>query len=258
MAVPGILGAYYLDLNSGSAVGVRDRERFPAASVVKVPILLEVLRQAGEGLLSLRERFALASEHRVGGAGVLLELEEGTSLTLLELARLMTVVSDNVASNALLDRVGMEPVNRLMAALGMQDSHLGRRFMEVPEGERDNWTTARDIALCMASIWRGEVAGSREALEILRRQQYREKIPCMLPGELGVANKTGELDGVRHDAAIVEHPRYPYVLTLLTRDGGAAWEVDRALAHLSRAVYDLVDAAGPPGRCEEHPAPWRS
>lgn len=236
--LPALLGLVLVDLARGGRCSLRGDEVFPAASLMKVPILLEVLRRAAEEGLDLEDSVALRARDRVGGAGVLFELHEGTVLTLRDLARLMIVVSDNTASNLLLDRVSMEGVNRLMKRLGMSRSVLRRKFMQ-PGPE--NLTTPADMARCLEALWRGEVLPAswrEEALEILRRQQYREKIPLLLPPDLPVAHKTGELEGVRHDAALVELPGRPYLLVLLTREGGAAWEVDLGLARIARLCYD--------------------
>lgn len=237
--LPATVAAYYHDLHSGHCWGWNAEEDFPAASVIKVPIMLAVLRAAQLGLLSLDEKVCVELRHHVGGAGVLFELHDGVELTLNDLCRLMIVVSDNVASNMLLDRLPEGLLAGLFRELGMNSSVQGRRFMEQARPGHDNRTSARDMALCLAALQRGEVldrAHTAQALAILRRQQFREKIPQMLPPELPVAHKTGELDGVRHDVAIVELPE-PYVLCLLTQKGGPAWEVDRALAELSLAIY---------------------
>lgn len=227
-AVPADTAVFYRDLVEGSCWGVQPDVRFPAASLIKVPIMLELFHSG----IDLEEPFELQERHRVGGAGVLQELSSGTRLKLLDLCRLMIVVSDNVASNALLDRLGFEAVNARMQALGMTCSRLGRRFMEPAEGERDNFMSARDAALCLEAAHAHPVARA-----ILLRQQYREKIPLMLPEGTEVAHKTGELEGVRHDAGVVADR---YSLALLTRRGAPPWEVDLALARLSRAIYDRV------------------
>lgn len=236
-AVPARTGVYYEELASGRIQTVAAESVFPAASVIKLPILLEVLLQQTD----LRQRIHIEEQHKTGGAGVLQEMDAGLQPTLGDLCRLMIVVSDNIASNLLLDQVGSGAVNRLMAELGMTSSHLGRRFMEQPTPGRDNRMSPSDAGRCLAAVWRQEVLAEPVrsfALDILRRQQYREKIPLLLPPEVPVYHKTGELEGVRHDAAIVEHPRGAYVLVVFTADGGHPWEVDAAIARLSRAVYD--------------------
>lgn len=242
-AIPARTGVYLEDLNSGAVVTHLADQEFPAASVIKIPILLEVLR----GGLDLGRRLELEDRHKVGGAGVLQELDAGLAPTLADLCRLMIVVSDNVASNLLLELVGADSVNRLMKGLGMTRSHLGRRFMEPPSPGRDNRMSPADAGRCLAALWRGEALpepGRSQALGILRRQQYRERLPLMLPQELSICHKTGELEGVRHDAGIVELVGRPYVVVVFTDEGGHPWEVDLGVAGLSRTVYERMSRGG--------------
>lgn len=216
---------------------------FPAASVIKVAILAAFFAEVEAGRCDPHERLNLAREDMVGGAGVLFEFEPGLQPAWLDLARLMIVVSDNTASNLLLRRLQMKRVNAFMKAAGCR-GRFGRYFMEAPSVERDNSLTAADALCCLRLFVEPGLLGERwrgAGLEILRRQQYREKIPLKLPPDLPVAHKTGELEGVRHDAALVEHPRHPYFLAVLTRDGAEPWAVDMAIADLSRYIYDWVD-----------------
>ena len=238
--LPGEIAAYYHDLHTGRSWGWNAEVDFPAASVIKVPIMLAVLQAAQGGQLSLDQKVMVEFRHHVGGAGVLFELHDGVQLTVLDLCRLMIVVSDNVASNLLLDLLPEGALVNLFRQLGMHRTVLGRRFMEQPRLGHDNRTTAYDMGLCMAALARGEILDrthTNQAMSILRRQQFREKIPLMLPPELSVAHKTGELDGVRHDVGIIEMPEQSYVLCLLTQRGGHTWDVDRALAELSLSIY---------------------
>ncbi|MBI3924878.1 MAG: serine hydrolase [Armatimonadetes bacterium] len=241
--IPATVGCYLHDLHSGHRFSAGGEDLFPAASVIKILILMEAYRRAAAGELSLEARIRLEEEHLVGGAGVLLELHAGLELTVEDLCRLMIVVSDNTASNLLLDLVGEDSVNALCRQLGLTRTRLGRRFMETPTGERENTMSPCDAVRCLEVLWRSELLDaewSHRALEILRRQQYREKIPRMLPEELPVAHKTGELEGVRHDAALVESSPGPYLLAVFTRDGGDPWEVDLGIARLSRLCHDLL------------------
>jgi len=241
--IPARCAVYGAALDGGWRISDGGELDFPAASVIKVPILLELYRRVQAGELSLEQRVVLREEHKVGGAGVLLELHEGLELTLEDLGRLMLVVSDNTASNLLLDLLGMEAINASMQSWGMPGARLGRRFMEPATPERDNRMTAADAGRCLEMLWRSEILSEplrTQALDTLKRQQYREKIPLMLPEDLPIAHKTGELDGVRHDAALIEHPRGPYVLVVLTEKGSHPWDVDRGIAELSLAVYTAI------------------
>jgi beta-lactamase class A len=238
--LPGEIAAYYQDLHTGRSWGWNAEQDFPAASVIKVPILLAVLQAAQQGQISLEQKLAVEFKHHVGGAGVLFELHDGIEVTVLDLCRLMIVISDNVASNLLLDLLGEGAMAAFFAQLGLQRSVLGRRFMEQARPGHDNRTSANDMGVCLAALARGELldrSHTNQALSMMRRQQFREKIPLMLPPELSVAHKTGELDGVRHDAGLIEVPEQPYVLVLLTQRGGFSWDVDRALAELSLSIY---------------------
>lgn len=238
--MPAEVAAYYENLHTGQRWGWRAEEDFPAASVIKVAIMLAILRENQLGQLSLDQQRAVEMKDHVGGAGVLFELHDGIEVTVSDLYRLMIVVSDNVASNLLLDLLPEGALARLFQDLGMTGTVMGRRFMEAARPGHDNRTTALDMGLCLTALHRGEVLDrnhTAQALATLRRQQFREKIPQMLPPELSVAHKTGELEGVRHDVAVVEVPESPYVLCLLTQKGGPSWEVDHALAQLSLAVY---------------------
>jgi beta-lactamase class A len=225
---------------------------FPAASVIKIPIMMELYRQAAMGVLSLDKQIALQDTDKVAG-GVLSQLHAGLELSLEDLCRLMIIASDNTASNLLLDRVKMPAVNELMDHLQMRGSHLGRRFMEPPTPERDNRMTADDAVLCLEAIHGGALLGERSssAVATLQSQLFREKIPALLPSDVKVGNKTGELEGVRHDAALIELPGRTYALAVFTAEGTDDALTDRGIAELSLAIYlDLKEDLG--GR-EERP-----
>jgi beta-lactamase class A len=242
----GKLGACLLDVQSGETWEYNAGARRPAASIIKVPILIELYARAELGLLKLNETLLLQQRDKVGGAGVLLELHDGLPLTLRDLGILMTVVSDNSASNILIDRLGMAEINDRMLRIGMPDSVLGRKFMVDPKAlHAKNFTTARDMARCMARLLKGELLGPSSTLEvvdILKRQQYREKIPLLLPEDVPVAHKTGEICGTRHDAALVLLPRHPYALTCMTWDLEDVLAGDRAIANLSKDIYEIMIA----------------
>jgi beta-lactamase class A len=211
---------------------------FPAASVIKIGIMACLLRDVAIGRADLSETVSLGSGQIVGGAGVLFELEPNRRYTLKELCRLMMVVSDNTASNACLRRVGMERLNEFFVERGYQ-ARVQRFFMSPVVDGKDNEMTAEAAALMLDDLYSGVGLDStlREfAIGCLRRQQYREKIPLMLPEEIQVGHKTGELDGVRHDAAFVE-AQDPYILVVFTAQGGAPWLVDQAMATCSLEVF---------------------
>lgn len=241
----GGFGCSVVDLLTGERWDFQGTLVKPAASLIKVPILIELHARAEAGVLDLEQRIVLTDADRTGGAGVLFELHSGLELTLRDLGVLMTVISDNTASNLLIERLGMAAVNRRIQAIGMEQTSLGRRFMEDPVAVgADNLTTACDMATCLARLQQGELLGpaaTAEVVGVLERQQYREKIPLLLPEGLPVAHKTGELDATRHDAALVLREDGPYVLTCLSWELRDVLAADRAIADFSKAVYDWMD-----------------
>ena len=125
----GTLAVGYKNLATGETLFHNENHIFPAASIVKVPILLEYLRQKEKGMLNPDDDVVLEEKDVVGGAGILLELHRGIGLTLQDLIHLMIVISDNTASNVMLDKAGMDEVNAFMRSLGLVDTVIGRKFM---------------------------------------------------------------------------------------------------------------------------------
>ncbi len=233
------VGVAVRSLEDFSVLGpeVEAEAAFPAASVIKVGIMSCLLDAVAGGEMSLSDRVAVDTDVMVGGAGVLFELEP-RDYSLAELCRLMMVVSDNTASNALARHLGLERLNAFWKGRGYSAS-MQRFFMDPVVEGRDNRMTPLSAASMLRDLYSGLglTAELREfAVGCLRRQQYREKIPQMLPEELVVGHKTGELEGVRHDAAVIETER-PYILVVLTAQGDSPWLVDREIALFSLALY---------------------
>ncbi|MCM2257400.1 MAG: class A beta-lactamase-related serine hydrolase [Vicinamibacteria bacterium] len=240
-AFPGVLGLYARDLRSGEEIVIDADRRFPTASVIKVAVMVEAFHAFEEGRLARDHRFVLKKEDQVGGSGVLHAMEPGHALTALETVRLMMALSDNTATNLLIDRLGVKAIDaRLAGAYGLKDTLLfrgsfrGGRAETHPELEQEyglGMTTPREIAGLVARVAEGQVvskAASAEMVAILRGCQDRNTIGRRLPAGALVANKTGtdeeklEEGGVRGhvrgDVAYVEMPEGArYVLAILTR-----------------------------------------
>jgi len=243
-ASSGAFACHVIDVGGKQEWAYQSDLQRPAASIVKVPVLIELFARADKGQLSLDGTLTLKAPDKVGGAGVLLELHDGLPLTLRDLAILMTVVSDNTASNMLIDRLGMDAINRRIETIGMPQTVLGRKFMIDPNAlHAKNFTSARDMAHMFARLLRGELLGpsaTEEVIGILKRQQYREKLPLLLPEDLPVAHKTGEISGTRHDAGLVLLPGRPYAICCMTWDLQDVLAGDRAIAEVSRALHQQI------------------
>ncbi|VBB08987.1 Hypothetical protein LUCI_4273 [Lucifera butyrica] len=216
---------------------------FPAASMIKVPILYELMRQVAAGQLSLDESLIVAGASRVGGAGILQELRPDIAMTLRELAILMIVLSDNSATNLLIERVGMNAVNQTMTALGLTSTVLRRRMMdfEAARTGRENETCATDLALLFELIYTSHGLPDQYGalmVDILKRQQIRDKLPFYLPEETILANKTGTLPGVEHDGGILFLPGGPYIICVLSGDLTFNYQGIQLIARIGKIVYE--------------------
>lgn len=184
----------------------------------------------------------LTDEVKVDGSGVLKELHAGLELTLLDLAVLMIVVSDNTATNMLIDRLGTESVNQRMRSLGMLNTVFSRRMYDWEQAKlgKENLCTPHDMMLLLRNMADGRISSkstSMEMLEIMARQQYRNKIPLLLPQGTRVAGKSGGIPGVSHDVAIIFTSSKPYVLCVMTREIEDERATNRAIGEVSRLLF---------------------
>lgn len=205
------------NLTTGERVTFREREVFPAASLIKLPILFTLYKRKKEGLF-LGERVRMEERHKVSGFGILKDLEPGLALTWKDLAVLMITVSDNTAANWLIDFLGMDAVNREIEALGLSETELNRKMMDAAAKERglENKTSAADMERMYEAI-RND-ADSEEMTDILRRQQCNNKLPVFFGEHSGFAHKTGDLPGTEHDAGILYMKGQAYFIAVLTKD----------------------------------------
>jgi beta-lactamase class A len=209
-----------MNLTTGEEVTRNAERSMPTASVFKLPLLVEVFRQAVTGALDLDERITLRAEDVVLGSGILRDFGPGLQPTLRDLAMMMVIVSDNSASNLLLDRVGgPQRVNATMRDLGLPSIVVHRRivFGEITTNGSLAEAAPRDLMRLVAMLARDELvspAASREMLAILGRQRYLEQAPRFiayrpyagdfgLPQPIKVFNKTGMINGLRADTGLV-------------------------------------------------------
>lgn len=192
----------------------------PSASLIKVPILMLLLEQVAAGRWPLDHMLSLDAIERVGGTGILNQLPSVRSLQLEELGRLMIVLSDNVATNALIDWLGLEAVTQWCQRTGLPQTRLERRMMDMQAraAGRDNWTSAADA--CAALLWLlrdGTLpAPLRQlGLQMLADQREQSHFGAALPANAKLANKTGQLHGLRHDAGILSAGGQSVVLAVL-------------------------------------------
>lgn len=230
----GSVGIVVTDLAGQSLYSLNPARVFPAASTIKVPLLLLALQLAQAGRLDLAERVTLQAADRVPGAGVLHELGAGLALTWQDVLTLMIIVSDNTATNLVIERLGVKQINWWLGDQGLKDTGLVGKLQLPPElqneaqrrGER-NHTSAQDQVALLLKLVNHQVLDKIHtalALDILTRQQHRDLIGRRVPRtENGdslyrLASKSGELSGVHHDVGVLYTPR-PLVIACLSEGG---------------------------------------
>lgn len=254
----GIIGVYAKHMGTGEEIAIRPDEDFETASSIKVPIMVEVFRQAAEARFALTDALELTRENQVAGSGVLKELTPGTRLSVRDAVMLMIIVSDNTATNMCIDLVGVESVNATMRALGLQRTTLHRKIaFPFTTTDRLGTNTPREYGRLLELIYRGEAADRASCdamLDIMRRQQYHSHITRYLPYELlrppeqgdppvRVASKSGSLRGGRIDGGVVTTPWGDYVISLWSKDSSdTRHHVDQEamvlLPRISRIIFE--------------------
>lgn len=258
-SIDGTVAVAFYDLSDPKdSLFINVDEKFHAASTMKVPVMIELFKQANQGKINLDDSILLRNEFKsiVDGSLYRMDIADdsddvvyrqvGTPVAVKDLMHSMIAVSSNLATNVLIERVDAKKVTATMKDLGAVN-------MEVLRGVEDqkaydqglsNSTTARDLLLIMKAI-ADSTAGTPEdcttMIDVLKAQQFNDMIPRYLPEEVSVAHKTGFITGIHHDAAIVYLPDgRAYVLVLLSK---ALKDFDKGteqLAQLSKTVYDYM------------------
>lgn len=227
----GTLGVRAERLEGGDEVAYRADERFPAASTIKVYILLELLARVAAGGVRLDDELELGADDRVTGSGVLKALTPGRAYTLRDLATLMIIVSDNTATNLLIDLLGIEAINGRCSLHGWTDTRLFGK-LQTGNATETSHTTPADLCDHFARLWRGELLPPEQtavAQGIYRRQQLTYGLGGDLDydgystetgaSQLVVASKSGSIRGVRNDAGVITLDGRGFVVAAMTKGG---------------------------------------
>ena len=227
----------------GEATGFNEDLPLVAASVVKVPVMVEAFRQFRAGLLDPDEQVTIRPEDRMPSCGALTYLSDKVRPTLMDLTTLMIILSDNTAANLMIDRVGVDAVNRTMEERGVPGICLRRKFFQPQLAALGvtNTVTARGCGVLLEKMAKGELLGGEDdarMLSILYNQRLNGKIPFFLHG-VKIAHKTGEDDGTTHDAALIQAKR-PFVLCMLSNDVDVP-EYERLMQDAARELYEMYN-----------------
>jgi beta-lactamase class A len=257
----GVMGVAIQDLTTGDHYFLHEDEVFAQASSIKITVLANLYLQVQQGKLKLTDLYTVQQSDLVPDSDIMGGLTPGvTRLTLRDLATMMVAVSDNSATNVLIDRVGMQNVNAMLDSLGFPHTRLRRKMMDLQAAKegRENISTPREMMLLLDAIYHGKVLNAESTADFFKMLSTNKDswIPRYLPADLKIANKPGALEAVRNDSGIVFVEGRPYAICVMTsflrneRDGEEAiskvsLEAWRMFDRLSRATeYGRVVSPG--------------
>ena len=254
------VGISVRDLHAGTSFEYNADRVFHAASTMKVPVMIEVFRQAEAGRFGLDDSVTVTNQFRsiVDGSPYILQAEDDTDDAVYEeigseapirrLVDRMIAVSSNLAANILIDLVGADSVQSTIERLGTSTMRVYRGVEDLKAFERgmNNTATAGDLAVLLHAMAEGRAvskAADAEMIDVLLRQEFTDMIPAGLPDGARAAHKTGSITKIHHDAAIVYPPgRSPYVLVVLTEGIDETTRSAKLGAEISSTVYSMLTA----------------
>jgi beta-lactamase class A len=243
-------------LTTGEEFCLHADEAMPTASLIKLAVMIEVYQQAAEGRIHLADPVTLKKEDKVPGAGVLTDhFTPGLTFPLKDAVSLMIALSDNTATNLVLDKIGIGATAARMEQWGYPNTKIhakvfrGSTTSVFPERTKRyglGSTTAREMVGLLEKLHQGKLvnpAACKEMLELLKKCDDKEKFPRLLPEGVQVAHKIGSVSDARTDAGILTFPGGPVALCVLTADNeDKSWHVDNAgnvfCARVAQAVYE--------------------
>jgi len=256
MRFDGVMGIAIADLTDGRRALLRNAEHvFPTASSIKIAILLELYcqdeqaRAGAKGKATLDDLYTFDPKDLVEDSRVMGGLTAGvTRVTNRDLAQFMVAVSDNTAANILIDRVGRDNVNAMLRGLGLAKTMLRRKMMDVAAAHRgdENVATPREMVELLEAIYKGKILKTESTKDLIKQLSTPKPsyIPRGLPDSVQVANKPGELDGVRTDSAIVFAANRPFAISVMTAYAGDERAAERAISEIAREAYHYFEMRG--------------
>lgn len=262
----GKVALFAKQLKTGATVAVNADQPVKTASVIKLPIMIEAFAQAKAGTVRLEERLPLTAENQVPGSGILTNLKPGVQPTLEDAVVLMIDLSDNTATNMVIDKIGIAAVNQRLADMGMKNTYLYKKVFKPAQGPMPpdqpqfglGKTTAREMAAVLESVERCDLKDEtlcKRMVQILKDQQDHDAIPRYLQTSdtsekpSAIAHKTGALDDVRNDVALVYTTAGPILISAFTWDNqDQSWTPDNQGGLLiARMAKAIVEAWAPRG-----------
>jgi len=245
----GVVALAAQHVESGRTWRHNEHRALPSASLIKLPILAAFWQAVEAGRLDPAERVSVPAEARAEGTGVLKALAPGLQPTWSDLATLMITVSDNVATNLVIDRLGMDAIQAWIDKAGLAETRLERRMMDraAMSAGQGNWTSAADMETLLSAIAAGTCVSSEASGQMrraLEAQQIQDRLPRRLADGVRVANKTGNFTDVIHDAGIVTWLGGTLVIAVLTQGVRPPWQAMDAIAEAASVLGHVCAESG--------------
>ena len=242
----GVMGVAIEDLSTGDHYFLHEDEVFAQASSIKITVLANLYLQVQQGKLKLTDAYTVQSSDLVPDSDIMGGLTPGvTRLTLRDLATMMIAVSDNSATNVLIDRVGMANVNAMLDTLGLTHTRLRRKMMDLQAAKegRENISTPHEMMTLLDAIYRGKVLNKESTADFFTMLSSNKDswIPRDLPADLKIANKPGALEAVRNDSGVVFVEGRPYVICVMTSFLRNEREGEEAISKVSLSAWRMFD-----------------
>jgi len=242
-------GIYIKNISANFEIKHNANVQFSSASLIKLPILASTMMAVADGELNLSSKITVdnkfATDEEKSGSGIILHLLSPIELTLYDLCYFMIVVSDNYATDLIIDMVGMERINVNLKRIGLERTSLSSKISHYMELTGKNLTTPSEIGYLLELIATEKLPYSQVMYNILSRQVYNNRIPSLLPFEdiendrLVIAHKTGTIHGIAHDAGIIRFLDKQYIICLLTKNQKEISRTSHKMAHLSQKIFTL-------------------
>jgi beta-lactamase class A len=242
----GVMGVAIIDLTDGRKYLLHENDVYPQASSIKICVLAELYRQAQQGKLKLTDMYTVSAADLVQDSDIMGGLTPGvTQITLRDLATMMVAVSDNSATNVLIDRVGMDNVNAFLNSQGLRDTRLRRKMMDLKAaGEgRENVSTPNEMAKLLQTLYQGKILNKVMTDDFFKVLATHKDswIPRHLPDDLKIADKPGALEGVRNDSGVIFVDKRPYILCVMTTYLRRERDGEEAISNISLAAWRMFD-----------------
>lgn len=245
--LPGKIGFYYKNLVTGEVITYQEEEAFMAASVIKLYVMAEAVRQCKEGILSKDDLVRIDKSKCVPSCGALTYMHDGLEVTIQDLYTLMIILSDNSATNFLIDILGEDAINDCIRALGCEKTQLNRKMYDAEKSAMgiQNYVCPLELGVFLEKLYHGEVFdedSSGHMLSVMMDQRLNGKIPFYIHNieDHGpIAHKTGEDTGITHDVGIV-YAKQPFILVFLGNETDVA-RYEREMAEISLMLYEAND-----------------